>query len=174
MGWVEQRGKKYRLSFRYGGKMFRHSLGVETQREADESLSRVERNLRLLEEGILELPRGADLPLFLLSGGKLTAKPEIVDVVTLGGLVTLYMEAHVGAQESNTIYTTRIHAAHLKKTLGDDFSVQLLTTSDLPDSTGLQVLRCRVSGRRCLRHPSSYHRRRHDDGRTTEHPAGGS
>ena len=27
MGWVEQRGKKYRLSFRYGGKMFRHSLG---------------------------------------------------------------------------------------------------------------------------------------------------
>ena len=34
-------------------------------------------------------------------------------------------------QESNTIYTTRIHAAHLKKTLGDDFSVQLLTTSDL-------------------------------------------
>ena len=131
MGWVEQRGKKYRLSFRYGGKMFRHSLGVETQREADESLSRVERNLRLLEEGILELPRGADLPLFLLSGGKLSAKPEIVDVVTLSGLVTLYMGAHVGAQESNTIYTARIHAAHLKKTLGDDFSVQLLTTSDL-------------------------------------------
>ena len=91
MGWVEQRGKKFRLSFRYGGKMFRHSLGVETQKEADESLALVERNLRLLEEGILELPRGADLPLFLLSGGKLRAKPEIVDVVTLGGLVTLYM-----------------------------------------------------------------------------------
>ena len=131
MGWVEQRGKKFRLSFRYGGKMFRHSLGVETQREADESLSLVERNLRLLEEGILDLPRGADLPLFLLTGGKLTAKPEVADVVTLGGLVTLYMGAHVGAQESNTIYTARIHAAHLKKTLGDDFAVQLLTTSDL-------------------------------------------
>ena len=42
------------------------------------------------------------------------------------------------------------------------------------DSTGLQVLRCRVSGRRCLRHPSSYHRRRHEDGRATEHPASGS
>ena len=94
MGWVEQRGKKFRLSFRYGGKMFRHSLGVESQKEADESLSLVERNLRLLEEGILELPRGADLPLFLLSGGKLTAKPEIADVVSLGGLVSLYMGAH--------------------------------------------------------------------------------
>jgi integrase len=41
------------------------------------------------------------------------------------------MGAHVGVQESNTIYTARIHAAHLKKTLGDDFSVQLLTTSEL-------------------------------------------
>src|SRR5436309_14254402 len=29
----------------------------------------------------------------------------------------------------------------------------------LPDSTGLQVLRCRVSGRRLSRHPFSYHRR---------------
>lgn len=131
MGWVEQRGKKFRLSFRYGGRMFRHSLGVETQKEADESLAVVERNLRLLEQGILELPRGADLPLFLLSGGKLTAKPEVVDVVTLGGLVGLYLGAHAGAQESNTIYTARIHAAHLKKTLGDDFAVQNLATSDL-------------------------------------------
>jgi integrase len=131
MGWVEQRGKKFRLSFRYGGRMFRHSLGVETQKEADESLAVVERNLRLLEEGVLDLPRGANLPLFLLSGGKLTAKPEVVDVVTLGGLVELYLGAHAGAQESNTIYTARIHAAHLKKTLGDDFAVQLLTTSDL-------------------------------------------
>ena len=50
MGWVEQRRKKYRLSVRYGGKMFRRSLGVEPQREADKSLAVVERDLRLLEE----------------------------------------------------------------------------------------------------------------------------
>lgn len=131
MGWVEQRGKKVRLSFRYGGRMFRHSLGVETQKEADESLALVERNLRLLEEGVLDLPRGANLPLFLLSGGKLTAKPEVVDVVTLGALVDLYLGAHSGAQESNTIYTARIHANHLKKSLGADYAVQNLATSDL-------------------------------------------
>jgi integrase len=131
MGWVEQRGKKYRLSFRYGGRLFRHSLGVESRKEADESLALVERNLRLMEEGILELPRGADLPLFLLSGGRLTAKPEVIDVMTLGGLVALYLGAHAGAQESSTIYTARIHAKHLKETLGDGFAVQALTTSDL-------------------------------------------
>ena len=113
--------------------MFRHSLGVESQREADEILSLVERNLRLLEEGILELPRGASLPLFMLSGGKLTAPSprSWACVLTLGGLVTLYMGAHVGAQETNPTYTARIHADHLKKTLGDDFAVQNLTTSDL-------------------------------------------
>ena len=76
MGWVEQRGKKYRLSFRYGGRMFRHSLGVETQKEADERLAVVERNLRLLEEGVLELPRGA------------------VAVVTDGPLMTIYLACH--------------------------------------------------------------------------------
>lgn len=131
MGWVEQRGKKFRLSFRFGGTLFRHSLGVESRKEADESLALVERNLRLVEEGILELPRGADLPLFLLSGGKLTARPEVVDVVTLGDLVELYLGAHAGAQESSTIYTARIHANHLKKTLGDGFAVETLSTSDL-------------------------------------------
>jgi integrase len=131
MGWVERRGKKFRLSFRYGGVLYRHSLGVESQKEADESLALVERNLRLLEQGVLDLPRGADLPLFLLSGGKLTAKPEVHAVLTLGRLVELYLGAHVGAREANTIYTARIHANHLKRTLGEDFSIQTLTASDL-------------------------------------------
>ena len=44
----------------------------------------------------------------------------------------------------------------------------------IPDSTGLQVLRCRVSVRRHSRHPFSYHRRGCRNGRATEHPASGS
>jgi len=51
--------------------------------------------------------------------------------VTLGGLVALYLGAHAGAQEGSTIYTARIHAKHLKETLGDGFAVQALSTSDL-------------------------------------------
>jgi hypothetical protein len=66
MGWLEQRGNRFRLSFRYVGKLYRHPLGVDNQKQADESLSLVKRNLRLLEEGILDLPRGADVPLFLV------------------------------------------------------------------------------------------------------------
>jgi integrase len=131
MGWVERRGKKFRLSFRYGGVIYRHSLGVESQKEADESLALVERNLRLLEQGILDLPPAVNLPLFLLSSGKLSAKPEIRAVLTLGRLVDLYLGAHQGARESNTLVTARIHANHLKRTLGEDFPIQNLTTADL-------------------------------------------
>lgn len=76
MGWVEQRGKKIRVSFRYGGKMFRHSLGTEVEAEANESLALIERDLPFLEQGVLEVPPGADLPVFLLSNGKLACKAE--------------------------------------------------------------------------------------------------
>ena len=131
MGWVEQRGKKFRLVL----PLRRQDVPAFPRRRDSEGGRRepVARSRKppALEEGILELPRGADLPLFLLSGGKLTAKPQIADVVTLGGLVDLYLGAHAGAQESNTIYTARIHANHLKKSLGDDFAVQNLATSDL-------------------------------------------
>ena len=45
---------------------------------------------------------------------------------------------------------------------------------NLPDSHGLQVWKCRVSVRRSIRHPFSYHRRGCRNGRATEHPAGQS
>ncbi len=131
MGWVERRGKKFRLSFRYGGRLFRHSLGTSSEKVADESLALVERNLRLLEEGILELPPGADLPLFLLSGGKRTARPEIAEPLALGSLVERYLTAQEAAQESNSLYTARIHAKHLEETLGPGFPIQTLITADL-------------------------------------------
>jgi hypothetical protein len=40
-----------------------------------------------------------------------------------------------------------------------------------PDPTGLQVLKCRVSGRRHSCHPSPYHGRGCENGRSTEDPA---
>jgi hypothetical protein len=119
-------------------------LAWRTSKDADESLSHVERNLRHLEEGILEPPLGADLPRFLLSSGKLTAKPEVHETVTLGHLVELYLASHAGAQESNTIYTARIHANHLNKTLGEGFVIQRLTGADLQSHV---VRRTKANGR---------------------------
>lgn len=131
MAWIEQRGNRFRLSFRYGGRMFRHSLGVTTPQEAEESLVIFERNLRLFEDGTLTMPHGADLALFLLSGGKLSARPELTDRISLESLIDRYLSAHEGAHESNTLYTARIHADHLKRSLGARFPVQNLAASDL-------------------------------------------
>src|SRR4051794_15068441 len=54
------------------------------------------------------------------------------------------------------------HVSRIIFTAGSFKKTELLLQLSLkiPDSTGLQVLRCRVSDRRQLRHPSSYHRRR--------------
>jgi hypothetical protein len=79
MAWLEQRGQMYRLSFRYDGKLYRHSLRTTDEEEAGACLSRLEEGIRLLERGGLEPPApGADLALYLLSEGKVSAKPEIV------------------------------------------------------------------------------------------------
>src|SRR5947209_15875056 len=62
MAWLERRGRKYRLSFRYNGQMYRHSLGTADELEAGACLARLEEGIRLLERGRLERPAaGADL-----------------------------------------------------------------------------------------------------------------
>ena len=46
-----------------------------------------------------------------------------------------------------------------------------LESFNVSDPTGLQVLKCRVSGRRHFCHPSSYQGRGCENGRSTEDPA---
>ena len=76
MPWLERRGRKFRIKFRYAGK--NHSVPVMTddEREAEGLLGRFEENLRLLARGRLELPDDTDLGLFLLSDGRLNEKPR--------------------------------------------------------------------------------------------------
>ena len=73
MAWLEQRGKKYRISFGLDGALHRHSLGTADKAETNACLARLEDSLNRLERGWLKPPPpGADLPLFLLSGGEVT------------------------------------------------------------------------------------------------------
>ena len=107
MVWLEQRGKKYRLSFRYGGTMYRHSLGTTDKSEADACLARLEDSLNRLERGWLKLPHDADLPLFLLSGGEVTGKAPIPapTPLTLTALCQEYETAQETAIEANSLGT---------------------------------------------------------------------
>jgi hypothetical protein len=139
MGWVERRGRRFRLSFGYGGEVHRHSLEAEDQRETDECLSLAERNLRLPERGVPELPPGADLALFLLSSGRRAAKPTVP-----GGLSLLEcpldrsIEAHRGASEEITSRTSRIHAKHLKGTFGPGIPIRTLANAGSQRHIGMR------------------------------------
>lgn len=129
MPWLERRGRKFRIKFRYAGK--NHSVPVKTddEREAEGLLGRFEENLRLLERGRLELPDDADLGLFLLSDGRLNEKPRPKAYLSLGAVFDLYEKTlTVGAKEANTRKSEGIHLGHLRRLLGASTPTTRVTT----------------------------------------------
>lgn len=119
---------RFRVIFCFGGERHFVSLKTKDGREAERSRVRVEENLRDLERGRLELPPGADLGVFLLSGGKLSAKPSYQKPVTLSELFQTYREQFPsGAKEANTRVTEEIHIRHLLRILGEDQAVAAIT-----------------------------------------------
>lgn len=132
---------RYRVIFCYQGQRFYHSVGKVSQREARSCKDRLEENLRFLERGLLELPPGANLGVFLVSGGKLNGKPVLEKPLTLGEFLARYQEKHPeGAKEESTRYTEDIHIEHLLRLLGAKTSVHSLTTGVLQTYVGLRSL----------------------------------
>jgi integrase len=132
MASLEQRGGRFRVVFRFGGRKFQHPLKTDQEGETLSCLGRLEENLRLLERGRLVLPPGADLPTFLLSDGKLAHKPVLAEVFTFQALSDRYLQAHAnGAMEANLLATVAMHLRHLLQTLGGAFAMQALSLADL-------------------------------------------
>ena len=127
MGWLETEKPEVPVSFRYGGRLFT-TFARRREPEARPTsawLRRLERNLRLLEEGILELPRGVDLaavpPLRRQADGEARGR----HVVTLAGLVGPLPGSPAAAHGENTLDTVDASTSnHLKETLGDGFAVR--------------------------------------------------
>jgi integrase len=133
MAYLEFRyGGNFRLVFCYGGKKFSHSLGKVSEREARSCKDRLEENLRFVERGLLEVPPGADLGLFLISSGKLNQKPALERSITLRELFAHYQEKHpTAAKEENTRYTEDIHIRHLSRLIGEKTAVRAITMETL-------------------------------------------
>jgi hypothetical protein len=72
----DRRLGNYHVRFRYGGKPFKRSLRLADDREADRVCGVVEETLKDLQRSRLELPEGADPGAFLISGGKVSRKPN--------------------------------------------------------------------------------------------------
>ena len=90
MAWLEQRSGLYRVAFRHGGRKLHYSVGSDNHKEAKACMARLEENLRLVERGRLEVPPGADLAVFLVTDGKLNAKPVIDQALTLAEVFEQY------------------------------------------------------------------------------------
>jgi integrase len=142
MASLEQRGRRYRIVFRLGGR--KHSAAVKTadRREAEAYLARLEENLRLAERGRLTIPDGADVGLFLLSDGKLVQRVSVAPVLTLADLIAGYHATFTaGVKEKNTAKTERIHLAHVERVVGGTTPVSQVTAAALQ---GYIDARCRA------------------------------
>jgi integrase len=132
MAWLEQRSGLYRVAFRHGGRKLHYSVGSDNHKEAKACMARLEENLRLVERGRLDVPQGADLAVFLVTDGKLNAKPVIDQALTLAEVFEQYeTKLPEGAKEANTRYTERIHLEHLKRLMGARILFKGLTTDAL-------------------------------------------
>ncbi len=72
MAWLELAPSGvYKVAFRFDGRKLKRSLETDNPQLAERSLLRVEENLRLVEQGRLDVPAGVDPAEFLLYDGKL-------------------------------------------------------------------------------------------------------
>jgi hypothetical protein len=120
--WLIEENGIFKFGFRFCGKLFKKSLKTKSKAKADDKLGVVNRNLEYLEEGVLTLPDDADLPTFLMTGGKRKeAKITLAEKLTLKKLFDLYDAAlPEGAKEKNTVGTEKVHKKHFLRTLGSD------------------------------------------------------
>ncbi|MFT5323264.1 MAG: hypothetical protein ACI8P0_001112 [Planctomycetaceae bacterium] len=133
MAWLTKRGNVFHLGFRYSGRIFRTSLKTTEQRVANAAVSRVDENLRLVETGRLELPSDTrELPTYLLSDGRLKAKPALPRLTSISEVFVAYRDAMSnGSMESNSLSTIKIHIAHLNRILDRDRPIDSLMFGDV-------------------------------------------
>jgi integrase len=132
MATLEKRNDTYRIVFRFRGHKYSRSLKTGTERSARSALARLEDNLHRIELGTLEVPDDADLATFLLSDGRKIAKPAKKTIQwTLGKMLDAYVKAIRVSVEDNTLSTTKIHVAHLKRILRASTPVDSFGAADL-------------------------------------------
>ena len=138
MASIEQRGRKYRITFRFEGVKYSRAIDAPNERAAERTVALLERNLELIKERLLAVPPGVDLVQFLLSDGRVAAPvangaahPNPT-TLTLTKLFAVYFEAlPEGNLEASTIQSMRIHQRFLERHFGKAFLIAELSTSDL-------------------------------------------
>ncbi len=122
----------FHICFRYGKQRFKRSLQTTDRRKADAAAVRLAENIRLVNQGRMELPEDADIPTFLLSDGTLSNPPEPLSVLTIGNLFAKYQASiPADALEQSSLKTAKIHVRHFERLLGTKKPLRSVNTSDL-------------------------------------------
>ena len=135
MAWLEQdrAGAPYLLVFRLGEQRIKRSTRTKNEHEAQEIALRVERRLRLVEQGDLTIPDSADPVAFLMGEVKQTPL-KLKELPTLKTACEAYLDGlPPGAIEDNTRLTLQIHLKHLQAILGESRLVSQITQAALQD-----------------------------------------
>ena len=140
MAWIEKRGRKYRVVFRYGGQSYQHALGTEDEQEAEACRARLKDMLNRLERGWLTLLDHVNVPLFLLSGGTVATRSsppsDLARAITFAALRDAYLAAQEASLEAGSRSTLAIHLRHLERTLGAAFPLREQGLADLQRHIG--------------------------------------
>ncbi len=121
MAWLERDRPNgpFQIVFRYAQQRVKRSARTRDEREATELAMRVDRKLRLIEQGDLAIPNDADVVTFLMSDGKLTTPIQLPISSTLSQVFDEFFESlPPGAMEENSRRTAQIHRKHLVGILG--------------------------------------------------------
>jgi integrase len=132
MAWIERRGERFRLVFRFRGGKFHVNLKATDAKQADGCRARLEENLRLVERGRMTVPPGADFGLFLLSDGKLEQPVEVTRTVRLAEMFETYRtQFTAGAKEAITREMEGVHLKHLARLIGGATTVASITAATI-------------------------------------------
>jgi integrase len=123
----DERSGNWIIMFRWSGKQFRKSCDTSSEDDASETKVRVEGTIRLLKQGRIEIPQDADPGIWIISDGKLKAKPTIstVEPACLGTVCDAYFKDQVDKADT-TLVGESTHINHLKKILGTNAILETL------------------------------------------------
>ena len=134
MAWLEKRGSLYRVVFQFGGVSYKRSLGIDDEREATGRVAAIERRIQMVERGELVVPEESDVPSFLLEDGKSLPSATVKNSCTVKQLIDEFLaDLPSGSIEANSLYTLKIHLAHLVRVLTPNKAVSRINFAALQD-----------------------------------------
>ena len=123
----------YRLRFRFGDQQYYRSLETDNEKTANQIKAKVDQTLGFLKTGQLTVPADVeDLGAWIVSGGKVTAKPKAKEVHPLKEVVDEYFASiPAGAKSDNSLLTERIHLNHALLILGERTPIDAIGVAEL-------------------------------------------